>query len=198
MLRKKGVTELHTSLAKAPRRGARPLLLLALVLAVTPLAMAATGRVKAMFAASGEIQRIVIPSIEVDSRVVEIKRIEKDGKRQWEVANYAAGHHEGSGAPGGGSNIVISGHNNINGEVFRRLDELNPGDKITLYTRDGEAHDYRVESSRTPLHEGASAEQRAANARYMRPTPSERLTLISCWPYQSDPPYRIIVVAEPE
>lgn len=188
-----------------PTRGGRYLLLglvagLLIGLAAAPYVPRASvvrARVTTMLTPSGEIASISIPGIQLDSRVIPVGREEVGGKLRREVADYAVGHHADSAAPGGGTNIVLSGHNNINGEVFRRLDELKPGDLVTLRARGGEEHRYSVTAVRTVLQDGASREQRAENARYMDPTATERLTLISCWPYKPWPEYRIIVIAEP-
>ena len=173
------------------------LLLAALVVLVAPRASVLRARAEAAITPSGEIARIEIPAIAVDSKVIAVRKAVEDGRRQWGVADYAVGHHAGSGAPGGDTNIVLSGHNNINGEVFRRLDELRRGDEIVLHGREGEARRYRVAKRVKVLQDGASRAQRRKNARFMRPTPRERLTLISCWPYAPYPPYRIIVLADP-
>jgi sortase A len=41
-----------------------------------------------------------------------------------------------------------------------------------------------------------SEQQRRGNARYIQPTPDDRLTLVSCWP-RNDNTHRIIVIARP-
>lgn len=168
-----------------------------LAVAVWPHAPALRARVGAMLTPSDEIIAITIPAINVNSRVVEVRQTTRLGRIEWEVADYAAGHHWDSGAPGEDTNIVLSGHNNINGAVFRRLDELEPGDEIALETEDGGAHRYKVSRIRIVLQDGASERQQKRNARFMNSTTRERLTLISCWPYKPWPPYRIIVFADP-
>jgi sortase A len=40
-------------------------------------------------------------------------------------------------------------------------------------------------------------EVRLANARYIQPTDDERLTLITCWPYESNT-HRVVVIAFPK
>ncbi len=98
------------------------LLIVALMLVAVPRASVIEARARAMLTPSGQIADITIPKIDLDSRVLEVGKVRAEGTTTWEVADYAVGHHEGSGVPGGGTNIVLSGHNNINGEVFRRLD----------------------------------------------------------------------------
>ena len=46
---------------------------------------------------------------------------------EWDVAAYAAGWHKNSSLPGTGGNVVMSGHNNILGAVFREFDQLKKG-----------------------------------------------------------------------
>ncbi len=173
------------------------LLVVALVLVAVPRASVIEARARAMLTPSGQITDITIPKIDLDSRVLEVGKVKAEGKTTWEVADYAVGHHEGSGVPGGGTNIVLSGHNNINGAVFRRLDELERGDLISLRTRDGGTHEYEITSVKIVHEDGASSAQRRRNAQYIQPTAHERLTLVSCWPYKSWPEYRILVLADP-
>ncbi len=154
-------------------------------------------RATAILKPSGEITRILIPAIGVDSKVLDVSRVKLDGRSVWQVADYAVGRHSDSGLPGEGTNIVMSGHNNINGEVFRHLNRLRKGDEIVLETRSGGRVTYEVAQTRIVLQDGATREQRRRNAHFMDPTDTERLTLISCWPYKPWPPYRIIVIAEP-
>lgn len=144
--------------------------------------------------------RIVIPAIGVDAPVVEvgikITYTEKGPQAEWEIAEYAAGHHSTSASPGEKGNIVISGHNNIKGKVFQRLWELKPGDRVFLYNAAGELFFYEVKEVLLLKEKGVSEEQRRANARYMDPTPDETLTLISCWPPRGNS-HRVIVIAKP-
>ncbi|MDP9379753.1 MAG: sortase [Chloroflexota bacterium] len=164
---------------------------------VAPRLPVLRARAATMLTPSGEVTNIRVPAVGIDSRVIEVRQVKREGRMEWQVADYAVGHHAESGVPGGGTNIVLSGHNNINGEVFRRLDELKRGDIVELETRSGASHRYEVKRTRLVLEDGASRQDRLRNARYMKRTATERLTLISCWPYKPWPPYRIIVIAEP-
>lgn len=67
--------------------------------------------------------RIQIPAIRVDAPVVQ-----GDG---WEQLKKGVAQHLGTVDPGENGNIVLSGHNDIFGEVFRDLDRLKPGDEIS-------------------------------------------------------------------
>jgi sortase A len=138
------------------------------------------------------IVRIAAPSIKLDTSVYEV--YVKNGA--WEVAEYAAGHHYNSLNPGEGGNIVLSGHNNWKGEVFRYLEFLKPGDEITLWTLEGKQHKYVVQEIKKLKEAGVSYQQRLKNAEVMKPTPYERLTLITCWPYTTYT-HRLIVIATP-
>jgi sortase A len=141
----------------------------------------------------------VIPAIDLDSEVVPIgwKQILKRGKLTsvWEVAEYAAGWHENSVLPGAGGNVVLSGHHNTKGEVFRYIVGLEPGDTITLYAGE-RPYTYTVESRFVVRDKGASAEKRRENARWIGPFPDEQLTLVTCWPYTNNT-HRVIVIAKP-
>jgi sortase A len=143
--------------------------------------------------------RIVAPAIKLDAEVVPVgwKTVIQDGKAVsvWEVAEYAAGWHKNSSLPGGGGNIVLSGHHNIKGEVFRYLVDLNPGDTLTLYA-DNRPYTYTVEARFVVPDKGVSEEQRRENARWIGPFPDERLTLVTCWPYTNNT-HRVIVIAKP-
>lgn len=141
----------------------------------------------------------MIPAIGLDAKVVEVSWKTVQGKRGpmtvWETADYAAGFHKGSAYPGHGGNIVISGHHNVKGEVFRRLVDLEPGDEVLLYVGDVE-YRYTVEKKMILREEGVSEEKRRENAKWIGPFPEERLTLVTCWPYTGIS-HRVIVVAKP-
>lgn len=166
---------------------------IALAPAAQPVARTAAGPV-------GMPDRIVLPSIKVDTPVVELgwsQKKARDGQvfSEWDVADYAAGWHKNSALPADGGNVVLSGHNNIKGAVFRKLDQLERGDLITLYV--GEvAYGYAVDQVLIVPEKRATPEQRKENAAWIQPTEDDRLTLVSCWP-RDDNTHRIIVVAYP-
>ncbi len=72
--------------------------------------------------------RIQIPAIAVDSKVVEVGTVWKDGVLEWEIAKWAVGHHKGTANPGELGNMVFSGHISSpllrEGAVFKRLPEI--------------------------------------------------------------------------
>lgn len=140
----------------------------------------------------GRIVRVAAPSIKLDTGVYEVYGI----NGTWEVADYAAGHHYNSRNPGDGGNIVLSGHNNWHGEVFRDLDKLKPGDEIRVWTQAGQEYVYKVRKIDKLKEAGVSYAQRLKNAQVLNDTPQEQLTLISCWPYTTFT-HRLVVTADP-
>ncbi len=114
---------------------------------------------------------------------------------EWQVADNAAGWHKNSVLLGDHGNLVMSGHNNIKGAVFRNLDQLKRNDKIVVWS--GKQHlEYRVADVMIVPEKYASEQQRAANAQWIGQFKDDRLTLVSCWP-RDDNTHRIIVIAHP-
>lgn len=144
--------------------------------------------------------RLVIPTIKADMPVVELGWSAKQDATgeifsEWNVADYAAGWHKNSSLPGETGNIVLSGHNNVKGAVFRELDQLKRGDEIELFAG-GTAYSYTVDEVLIVPEKFASEKQRQTNVRYINETADDRLTLVSCWP-RNDNTHRIIVIAKP-
>ncbi|MEM7031949.1 MAG: sortase [Chloroflexota bacterium] len=144
--------------------------------------------------------RIVASKIDLDSEIVPVgwQQQEIDGQlvSQWNVADFAAGWHLNSAMPGQIGNIVLSGHHNIQGEVFRYIENLEAGDEITLY-RHNEPFIYKVTDKLILKDRGESDDVRRANARWIGTFEDERLTLITCWPYNNNT-HRLVVVAKPQ
>ena len=149
--------------------------------------------------------RLLIPSLGLDVPVVEVSWdvVFEDGiwKSVWQTADGAAGHLRHSANPGEAGNVVISGHHNTQGEVFRQVSEIGQpgaalatGDTIVLLTQDGQRFTYTIATWDRFQEEGASAAQRRAHARYLADTDEAILTLVTCWPYQSNS-HRVVVVA---
>jgi sortase A len=114
---------------------------------------------------------------------------------EWDVAEYAAGWHKNSAVPGETGNIVMSGHNNILGSVFRELDQLKAGDEVIVYAG-GVEYTYAVDEVLILPEKHASDQQRKTNVKYIQATTDDRLTLVSCWP-RDDNTHRIVVIARP-
>ena len=146
--------------------------------------------------------RIIIPSVQIDAPVVPVGWEMIPGKEgrdsaQWQVAEYAVGHHQGSANPGEIGNVVMSGHVDWKGEVFRNLHKTERGAEVYVYSGDRE-YLYIVQDKVLVKEEGPDVtdEMRRQNAAYMNPTPDQTLTLITCWPYGVDD-HRLIVIAKP-
>jgi len=139
--------------------------------------------------------RIVIPAIGLDAPVVPVGRELTEEGLVWQVADYAAGWHNTSAYPGHRGNTVLSGHNNIKGQVFRYLVNLEPGDEVILYVGET-AYRYLVTEKHLLEEKGMPEDVRRRNARWIAATEDERLTLVTCWPYTSNT-HRLIVVAKP-
>lgn len=160
------------------------------------------GEVPAAAPVPSTISRIVIPSIKVDSKVIEVGWTVQEQNGQpvavWDVAKYAVGHHRGSANPGAGGNIVLAGHVGGYGRVFRDLYYVRPGDQLTLYSA-GQQFVYEVKERLLVTEEGVSAEQRAENARYIGSYDEELVTLVTCWPASGPDKFtqRVIVRARP-
>lgn len=138
------------------------------------------------------IVRIASPNIKLDCKVYEVYAV----NGAWEVADYAAGHNYNSANPGEGGNIVLAGHNNWRGEVFRYLEFLKQGDEIDVWTLNGKEYKYQVQSIVKLKEAGASLAERISHGHVMDPTPYEQLTLITCWPYTTYT-HRLVVTAKP-
>jgi sortase A len=136
---------------------------------ITPLPMPTPGPEQAT--------RIQIPAIGVDAPVVE--------GDDWDSLKQGAGHHIGSANPGESDNCIISAHNDIFGEIFRDLPDLDLGDEVFVHTV-SQVYRYVVTQSRIIEPTEVSV---------MYPTSSSVLTLISCYPYGIDT-HRIVVIAE--
>src|SRR5688500_2697616 len=144
--------------------------------------------------------RLHIPSVSIDSSVVPIgwSMLPAPGggvKSEWNVADYAVGHHKGSVNPGQVGNVVLSGHVDYKGQVFKDLHQVKKGDEVLLYTEKGQ-YIYVVTDIVIVREEGVSEEQKRANAAYMNQWKDLTLTMITCWPYGIDT-HRLIVIAKP-
>jgi sortase A len=103
----------------------------------------------------------------------------------WEQLKKGVGQHIPSANPGENGNLVLAGHDDVFGEVFRNLDKLQPGDPVVLYTMQ-QQYVYLVTETR--IVEPSQVE-------VMNPTSDPTVTLISCYPYMIDNK-RIVVFAK--
>ena len=142
-------------------------------------------------------ERITIPSIGLDTQVVDLgwsAATDPAGRifNNWDVAAYAAGWHVNSAPLGAGGNVVLSGHNNILGAVFRELDQLDSGDVATIWSG-GKRYDYEIEEVFIVPERDATYEQRLENAKWIGEFDDNRVTLVTCWP-RDDNSHRIIAI----
>jgi sortase A len=130
--------------------------------------------------------RIRIARLSIDSAVT--------NGDDWESLKLGVGHHIGSANPGQTGNMVLSAHNDIYGELFKHLDQLQPGDQIIISTR---SRDY------TYVVQPQTEREAVKGYRVVLPTDiwvlaptnnSQQLTLISCYPYRVNTK-RIVVFA---
>lgn len=123
--------------------------------------------------------RIQIPAINIDAPIVQ-----GDG---WEQLKKGVGQHLGTADPGQDGNLVLSAHNDIFGEIFKDLDQLERGDEVTVFTSQ-RSFTYVVVD--TDVVEPTAVE-------VLEQTKDARVTLISCYPYLVDD-QRIVVTARLE
>ncbi|WP_129633768.1 sortase [Candidatus Oscillochloris fontis] len=148
------------------------------------------------------VERLVIPSIALDYKVVEVgwSNQEIDGQTValWDVANYAVGHHRGSANPGEGGNVVLTGHVGGYGHVFRDLFYVHPGEPVII-SSGGQQFHYVIYDRLIVDEDGAPPEQRTANAKLIAPTNYEVITMVTCWPPNGPDKFtqRVIVRAVP-
>jgi len=146
--------------------------------------------------------RLVIPAINLEAPITTVgtEELTVDGQlaTTWVVPQYfAAGWHDTSAPAGQIGNTVLNGHQLINGGVFQNLPALQKNDKIMLYAGDS-VRDYRVTEVHLLEEEGQPLSVRVENAQWIMPTGDERLTLVTCWPYNwPGNTHRVIVVARP-
>lgn len=123
------------------------------------------------------VMRVVIPSIGVDSLVVE----GTDPK----TLRAGAGRYQTSARPCSPGNVAIAGHRNIYGKPFLRLDELKKGDEVRLITPERTCS-YEVVDGPA----GAARPNKGAagwitdpdDGGVIRPLPGSMLTLTTCHP----------------
>jgi LPXTG-site transpeptidase (sortase) family protein len=167
---------------------------------VTPGVLAATS-IEASSTRKGLVpDRLIIPAIHLDAPIVPIhyKTIEYDNLtlEQWLVPNtFAAGWHDTSALLGLPGNTVLNGHHNAYGQVFMDLIKLELEDIIEVYSGD-HVFTYQVVARMLFPERFRPIEERIANASWILPSDDERLTMITCWPADSNTA-RVVIVAFP-
>ncbi len=111
-------------------------------------------------------RQIQIPAIGIDAPIVL-----GDG---WEQLKQGVGQHIGETNPGEPGNLVLSAHNDIFGQIFRYLDQLQIGDEIIVYSNI-RSYTYVIDQSVQIVD--------PTFVQVMEPTNDPTITLISCYPY---------------
>lgn len=145
-------------------------------------------------------ERLLIPKIDLEAPIlpadpVEVE-FEGDYYLQWVAPDqFAVGWHHDSAPLGEVGNTVLNGHHNVHGEVFRRLEELEPGDQIIILGS-GKTFHYVVSLKSILPERDQPINIRLDNASWIMPSEDERITLVTCWPYNSNT-HRLVIVASP-
>lgn len=121
---------------------------------------------------------ISIPRLGVEQTIIQ--------GTDWEALKLGVGQFQNGANPSDNDgNIVFSAHNDIYGEYFRHLDQLEVGDEFTVRTAT-QIYTYRVVSFK---------QVEPTDVSVLNPRGGAVATLISCYPYQIDDK-RYIVFAE--
>lgn len=122
--------------------------------------------------------RVRIPALNIDHDIVQ--------GVDWNALQLGVGMLPNGAVPRSeGDNVVLAAHNDIYGEIFRHLDQLEPGDQIEIQTQSG-SYVYIVRGWEI-------VEPDAVHVMQSQGTPM--VTLISCYPYQVNT-QRIVVFAD--
>jgi sortase A len=122
--------------------------------------------------------RITIPAIGVDQTIVQ--------GVDWNALQQGVGMLVNGANPRNASdNVVLAAHNDIYGQIFRHLDQLEPGDQFELQTQAG-IYTYVVRETQIVEPDDVHVMENQGTA---------LVTLISCYPYQVNT-QRIVVVAD--
>jgi LPXTG-site transpeptidase (sortase) family protein len=139
------------------------------------------GRVRAWQAALTQRSRLAptgairIPRLDIDAAVF-------PGTSDLEL-DLGAGHIEGTAAPGSAGNFAVAGHRD---GLFRRLEQVRPGDEIDVRDRTGRRFVYRVASMRVVTPE---------DTRVLDDSGAPSITLVTCYPFHflGEAPQRFVV-----
>ena len=142
-----------------------------------------------------------IPSVELDAPVqpATARKVWMAAQQyeQWKAPDeFAAGWHADSARLGEIGNTVLNGHHNVSGRVFEHLVDVSVGEQIVVVGEKGGEFTYVVVNKMILPEKAASPEERLENARWIMPSTDERLTLVTCWPADSNT-HRLILVASP-
>lgn len=143
---------------------------------------------------AGPVVRLVIPRLDIDRAVVPLKQQrDSSGRIRYDTAALFAtssrsdlvGQVATSVNPGDGSNIVLVGHNYNRGwyaweGVFVDLHKLKTGDKVVLFTENGDKHTYQVKRVKEIPWSSKTNAEIQKHSRYLGPSAEEKVTLMTC------------------
>ncbi len=130
---------------------------------------------KPPIAAALPARRLVIPTLGLDSKVIQLgTKLDRRGQLAWETAPFAVGQHKGLAGPGQNGNMVLSGHISSpnEGGVFHHLPDLKVGEGVIVGTEERQ-YLYRVVDVKTVTPDEVSV---------LDQTPDPTVTLITCVP----------------
>lgn len=130
-------------------------------------------------------QRTETSPVEIDIPAINVRASIYPGD-DWSTLIKGVGHYQGSANPGENGNMVLSAHNDIYGETFRYIEDLQPGDKIHVDDTSGRRYTYVVREKLTVEPSDTWVLERGNRA---------QVTLITCWPYRVDT-HRMIVFGD--
>jgi sortase A len=144
--------------------------------------------------------RIVIPTIQLNAPVINAGsrtvKVSDQTFDQWVAPNqFAAGWHGNSAYLGEKGNTVINGHHNEYGKVFGNLVNLKIGETVYVYSGK-KVFPYIISNKMILKEKNEDLQTRMDNSSWIQPSPDERLTLITCWPPETNT-HRLIIVAIP-
>jgi sortase A len=131
----------------------------------------------------GHPDRIVISSIGLDSKVVDVGATVQNGKAVWDTAAFAVGYYRSTAVPGQRGNAVLAGHISSpvshKGDIFRHLPDVRIGDRVDVYL-----------ASSTPGAPDTKVSYVVAQMKIVQPTEvsvmgptvDPTLTLLTCYP----------------
>jgi sortase A len=152
--------------------------------------------------------RIVIPSINLDVPVEKAVKgklnVEGEKFDSWKAPDKnAVGWHDTSALLGLPGNTVLNGHNSYsqNGTdilkgVFADLVNVKPGDKLLIYSENKE-FSYTIAVKMIYKERWQPVSVRLENSRWLGHSDDERITLVTCWPRESNT-HRMFVIALPD
>lgn len=142
--------------------------------AAIALPRAAASAAPASLPATGAIARLSIPRLGIRNAPIYDRSTDSRGTMLI-APGYAVTHYAFS-APFGAGNAVLYGHDDIQGNIFGHLYDLSPGDVIQIGVA-GQTQLYRVTGHQIVA---------PSDVAILNPTADNRLTIITCWPFDVD------------